>query len=168
MERLWNKLRRKSVWAMQVIGRRGSWRLLVRAVCGPPLPLHYATFGRKRGYISKKFLRFWNFGFDFLGAGGDVWRWLCRHVRRKFPLASIGGWAEGLACADPAARTPIGASGNLTSAHIGQNPLPTEAMLVPVYSVQIYNHITVPSKVHVQWLTKSSLSFSLNANNVIK
>ena len=29
----------------------------------------------------------------------------------KFPLASMGGRAEGLACADPGARTPIGASG---------------------------------------------------------
>ena len=28
----------------------------------------------------------------------------------KFPLVSMGGWAEGLACADPGARTPIGAS----------------------------------------------------------
>ena len=31
----------------------------------------------------------------------------------QFPLLSIGGWAEGPACADPGARTPIGASGNL-------------------------------------------------------
>jgi hypothetical protein len=30
----------------------------------------------------------------------------------KFPLVSTGGRAEGLACADPGARTPIGASGN--------------------------------------------------------
>ena len=30
----------------------------------------------------------------------------------KFPLVSMGGLAEGLACADPGARTPIGASGN--------------------------------------------------------
>ena len=30
----------------------------------------------------------------------------------KFPLVSMGGQAEGLACADPGARTPIGASGN--------------------------------------------------------
>ena len=27
-----------------------------------------------------------------------------------FPLVSMGGLAEGLACADPGARTPIGAS----------------------------------------------------------
>ena len=29
----------------------------------------------------------------------------------KFPLMSMGGRAEGLACADPGARTPFGASG---------------------------------------------------------
>ena len=31
---------------------------------------------------------------------------------RKFLLVSMGGRAQGLACADPGARTPIGASGN--------------------------------------------------------
>ena len=31
----------------------------------------------------------------------------------KFPLMSMGGRAQGLACTDPGARTPIGASGNL-------------------------------------------------------
>ena len=30
----------------------------------------------------------------------------------KFPLTLMGGLAEGLACADPGARTPIGVSGN--------------------------------------------------------
>ena len=30
----------------------------------------------------------------------------------KFLLESMGGRAEGLACVDPGARTPIGASGN--------------------------------------------------------
>ena len=29
----------------------------------------------------------------------------------KFPLVSMGGRAEGLACADPGARNPIGANG---------------------------------------------------------
>ena len=33
-------------------------------------------------------------------------------MRQKFPLVLMGGRAEGLACADPGARTPIGASGN--------------------------------------------------------
>ena len=31
----------------------------------------------------------------------------------KFQLVSLGARAEGLACTDPGARTPIGASGNL-------------------------------------------------------
>ena len=31
----------------------------------------------------------------------------------KFSLVSMGGRAEGLACADQGARTPIGTSGNL-------------------------------------------------------
>ena len=30
----------------------------------------------------------------------------------KFPLVSMGGRAEGLACADPGAKIPIGARGN--------------------------------------------------------
>ena len=30
----------------------------------------------------------------------------------KFTPVSMGGRAEGLACADPVARTPLGASGN--------------------------------------------------------
>ena len=30
----------------------------------------------------------------------------------KYPLVSMGGLAEGLACAEPGARTPICASGN--------------------------------------------------------
>ena len=37
----------------------------------------------------------------------------------KFPLVSMGGRAEGLACTDPGARTPIGASGNLLSVFRG-------------------------------------------------
>ena len=33
----------------------------------------------------------------------------------KFPLVSMGGRAEGLACADPGARTPISTSGNFSN-----------------------------------------------------
>jgi hypothetical protein len=32
----------------------------------------------------------------------------------KFPLVSMGGQAEGFACADPGVRTPIGASRNFS------------------------------------------------------
>ena len=35
----------------------------------------------------------------------------------KFPLMSMGGRAEGLLCADPGARTPVGMSGNCISAN---------------------------------------------------
>ena len=35
----------------------------------------------------------------------------------KLPLVSMGGQAEGLACADPGARTSIGASGNFLYPH---------------------------------------------------
>ena len=35
----------------------------------------------------------------------------------KFPLVSMGGRAEGLAYADPGARTPIKASGNFLFSH---------------------------------------------------
>ncbi len=38
----------------------------------------------------------------------------------KFPLVSMGGWAEGPACTDTGARTPIGASGINKSAQKGE------------------------------------------------
>ena len=41
------------------------------------------------------------------------------HTRTgKFPLVSVWGRAEGLACADPGARTPIGASEILTKSRL--------------------------------------------------
>ena len=51
----------------------------------------------------------------------------------KFPLTSMRGRAEGLAWADPGARTPIGASGNVSaymSAKLPSNisPNPTEVI----------------------------------------
>ena len=36
----------------------------------------------------------------------------------KFLLVSMGGRAEGLACPDPGARTPIGASGNFQNFYL--------------------------------------------------
>ena len=62
--------------------------------------------------ISKVVLGFRNFRYEFWGVGGDVWSWLCRHVCRKISAHEMVGRAEGLACADPEARTPIGESGN--------------------------------------------------------
>ena len=65
--------------------------------------------------ISKVVLWFWNFGYDFLAVGGDVWRWLCRHTHRKISASVNGGPSGGssVRCAGPVARTPIGARGNL-------------------------------------------------------
>ena len=55
----------------------------------------------------------------------------------KFPLVSMGGRAEGLACADPGARTPIGASGNfLKFSHMNQKQnfiAPTELKALANY-----------------------------------
>ena len=54
-----------------------------------------------------RFLGFLNFFiFYFEGYSADA-------CPEKFPVVSLGGWAEGLACADLGARTPIGTSGNL-------------------------------------------------------
>ncbi len=39
----------------------------------------------------------------------------------KFPLVPMGGWAEGPACADMEARTPIGASGSILL--VSQEPM---------------------------------------------
>ena len=45
-------------------------------------------------------------------AGARV-SWCCRLSTGKLQLMSMGGRAEGQACADPKARTPIGVSGNI-------------------------------------------------------
>ena len=47
------------------------------------------------------------FGEIFEGDSADM-------CAEKFPLVSMGGRAEGLACADPGARTPINNSGNFS------------------------------------------------------
>jgi hypothetical protein len=54
----------------------------------------------------------------------------------KFSLKLMGGWAEGLACADPVARTPIGVSGNLT------------LKLPPPYKHSCVSHICNPVSFH--------------------
>ena len=53
-------------------------------------------------------------------------------MRRKFSLVSMGGRAEGLACADTGARTPIGASGNLLSEQSSTDDnIPSETISLP-------------------------------------
>ena len=51
----------------------------------------------------------------WLENGKIWWNQLCRHACRKISASADGGWAEGPACTDLGARTPIGASGNLSS-----------------------------------------------------
>ena len=74
------------------------------------MSLHFAIFGQTKGGIFKSCPRvpgmtFEGLGEMFKGDSADT-------CPGKFPLTSMGGRAEGLACADPGARTPIGASGN--------------------------------------------------------
>ena len=64
------------------------------------------------GYFLKIVLGFRNLGYDFWGVGGDVLRWLCRHVRRKISSDVDGGLSGVSRCVDTGARTPIGVSGN--------------------------------------------------------
>ena len=69
----------------------------------------------------------------------------------KFPIVSMGGRAEGLACTDPGARTPIGASGNFLnlprSNHISlyETLLRGEQAFTPLYG---YKDVIVWSTVH--------------------
>ena len=58
----------------------------------------------------------------------------------KFPLVSMGGRADGLACADPGARTPIGASGN--------------------YQYSIHLHTFLPD--HLSWENIESFSLLIS------
>ena len=60
-------------------------------MCGPPAPggLIFKDFSEKK---NKKCLENWS----------DT-------CTEKFPLVSLGAWAEGLACADLGARAPRGA-----------------------------------------------------------
>ena len=68
------------------------------------------------------------FGEMFEGESADT-------CAEKFPLMSMGGCAEGLACADPEARTPIGASGIFSSINTKVKILktkPTKIQVIPI------------------------------------
>ena len=52
----------------------------------------------------------------------------------KFLLVLMGGRAEGLACADTGARTPIGASGNCNNFHV-REPVPANFVYTHSFSV---------------------------------
>jgi hypothetical protein len=49
----------------------------------------------------------------------------------KFPLVSMGGRKEGLACADTGARSPIGASGNFS----------TNFLKISVSATRVFFHV---------------------------
>ena len=53
----------------------------------------------------------------------------------KFPLVSMGGRAESLACADPGASTPIGASGNFSICSLNSLPQPYYYYIIHADSV---------------------------------
>ena len=76
---------------------------------GRPSPLHYAIFGRTNGGIFKNCPRVLKLG---IWLGGGVWRWLCRHVRRKISAQVDGGMSERSSLRRRWARTSIGLSGN--------------------------------------------------------
>ena len=63
-----------------------------KIIRGPLLPpaLCY-MWADKGGYFQKVVVGFRNFGYDFWGVGRDVWRWLCRHMRRKISARVDGG-----------------------------------------------------------------------------
>ena len=60
----------------------------------------------------------------------------------KFPLVSMGGRAEGLACADPGLRTPSGASGIfLLSFHRTLLTIPMVSFWFTRASVSVLRHL---------------------------
>ena len=86
----------------------------MKKIQGTPLPPQKSrVWADKREKTQKKLLQgsetsdmtFDGMGEMFEGDSADT-------CAGKFPLVSMGGRAEGLTCADPGARTPIGASGN--------------------------------------------------------
>ena len=72
----------------------------------PPFPLHYAIFHQKRWVFWKAVLWFWNFGYNFWGIGGDVWRWLCRHMHRKNSTGVDGRLSGGSSMRRPGSEDP--------------------------------------------------------------
>ena len=79
-------------------------RIQIKKKIGDPsYPPHYAIIGWTKGGMTSEGL-----GEMFEGDSADM-------CAGKFLLVSMGGRAEGLACTDPGARTPNGASGNFAS-----------------------------------------------------
>ena len=68
----------------------------------------------------------------FEGDSADTCAW-------KFPLVTMGGLAEGLACADPGARTPIGASGNFPAPVSAEGPSAFKTVKIGYFGGQFKN-----------------------------
>ena len=64
-------------------------------------------FGGQRGIFSKVVLGFRNFRYDFEGVREMFVGDSADMSARKCPLESMGGRAEGLACADPGGEPPL-------------------------------------------------------------
>ena len=90
--------------------------------------------------ISKVVLGFRNFRYDFWGVLGDP-----EICAGKFPLVSMGGQAEGLACADQGARTPIGVSGNSSQLSQLTNQLQLNTKLVWPHNLEDVLHKVILS-----------------------
>ena len=63
----------------------------------------------------------------------------------KIPLMSMGGRAEGLTCADPGARTPIGVSGNLIVINIATRECPNIDILTRCRTGDLSRGILLPA-----------------------
>jgi hypothetical protein len=81
---------------------------------------------------------------------------------RKFPLVLMGDQAEGLTCADPGARTPIGVSGNLRPV-IGQTVQKLVYHWLRIWSNasekdQVWGNAIYSTSLHkLVWANKTSL-----------
>ena len=74
----------------------------------PPNPLHYHILGGSRRVFSKVFIGFQTSDMTSKGLGEMFEGDSADMCAGKFTLLSIGGRAEGLACANPGVRTVIG------------------------------------------------------------
>ena len=81
--------------------------------------------------------------------------------RQTYPLVSMGGRAEGLACADPGARTPIGASGNCiffsSVIHLTEEQILLSNILIEMFSISIASFILS----NIKFVDNPSIIFSI-------
>ena len=63
--------------------------------------------------------------------------WPQGHMHKQILLVLMGGWAEGQACADPEARTHIGASGNFYNI-VGPGQSSTDKKVLPGIFIHSY------------------------------